>query len=179
MHYRRANDADFEKIFELQNKNLLSAINPSERSDGFLATVFTIEQFREMNDALCVVVAVKGKKVCGYICTSPPDFFKKFPLQKAMLERCSQISHKNKPLSSYQTFVANPICIDKSFRGTGVYLGLCNKVLEFIPKTYQLAVGLISPENKRHLKAIWQGKMEAIDQFQFEEKTYLLFARFF
>ncbi len=52
VEYRRAAQADFEKIVELQDKNLVVNLSDGQKSDGFLSGSFTAEQFSRMNDDL-------------------------------------------------------------------------------------------------------------------------------
>lgn len=166
MEYRRAQTGDFEQIVDLQNRNLAWNLSAAERSGGFLSTAFTSEQFQEMDRSAGVAVCVEEGRVRGYLCAAAAEFYKAFPLPAAMLEKCSGLSYKGKPVVSYNFFVANPICIDKDCRGTGVYMGLRNKILELVSKDYSLALTFIADENQPSLKASPKAGWEIIGEFK-------------
>ena len=49
--FRRAETADdFQKIFELQNQNIVAALSKNDLKNGFLSGSFTLEQLRAVND---------------------------------------------------------------------------------------------------------------------------------
>jgi hypothetical protein len=74
MDYRRALPEDFAAIVELQNRNLEWNLDERARSDGFLSTAFSIEQFKRMDEEVAIVVSVDAGKLCGYVCASTPAF---------------------------------------------------------------------------------------------------------
>ncbi len=177
MEYRRPNPEDFQQIVELQNRNLRLNLSADDLTDGFLGTAFTIDQFKEMDRSIAVVVAIENDKICGYLCASTPEFNESTPAPSAMLKACSRITYKGKVLTDYKFFVATPICIDKKYRGTGVYIGLCQKILELIPHEHELAVGFIHTENHRHLKAREKMDLEIVGQFSLGENTFHIIVR--
>src|SRR3990167_3651620 len=151
INYRRASSVDYSKIIELQNKNLRNLNNHDDSSDGFLLTPFTIDQFKEMNSEIAVVVGINNETLCGYLCASKVDFNKKFPVLNALIEHLSEISFKRKPLNQYRLCISNPMCIDKDYRGTEMFFYLCKKILDFIPLDYEVAVSVVSIKNNRSL----------------------------
>lgn len=177
MEYRRPLPEDFSQILDLQNKNLFSALTSSDRKDGFLSTAYTKDQFLEMDRTLGAVVGVEAGKVCGYIFAGTEKFYRNFIRASALLDQCAKISYRGKPLTSYRFFIANPICIDKDYRGADVYVRLCDKLLETVPKDYDLVLGFISIENTRHLSAVKKVKMEVVGEFQSGEEKFCILAR--
>jgi hypothetical protein len=165
INFRRAQVEDFEKMVELQNRNLVSFLKENERGDGFLSTAFTAEQFQEMNKSIGVAVAYDDEKLCGYLCCSTIEFNKKFPFPAAAIKNCDQVFYKEKPINSYNCFMANPLCIDKNYRGEGVIIELCNKALDFIPQHYELALSFIADANQRSLSASKKVGMQPIEKF--------------
>jgi hypothetical protein len=154
MDYRRALPEDFAAIVDLQNRNLEWNLDQQMRYDGFLSTAFSIEQFKRMDEEVAIVVGVDAGKLCGYVCASTPAFNRSMPFPAAMLEYAAQTIYRDKALTSYDLCVTTPICIDRDYRGSGAYLGLCYKMLELVWGRYDLAVGFISTANARHLHAI-------------------------
>lgn len=114
MEYRRAQSVeDFQKIIELQNKNLPRVLSDIEKKDGFLSGEFTIEQFQAMNNDLCVMVCFDNEHLCGFLVAASIEFNQQFPLAKAMTDCFSKVSYKDKLLTEYKPFISGPGCIDK------------------------------------------------------------------
>src|SRR5258708_4553074 len=132
MDYRRALPEDYAAIVELQNANLEWNLDAQARSDGFLSTAFSIEQFKRMNEEVAVVVCYDAGRLCGYVCASSPAFNETMPFPAAMLRYARETVYLGKPLTAYDICVTTPICIDRAHRGSGLYLDLCHKMLELI-----------------------------------------------
>jgi hypothetical protein len=175
--YRRPQSADFEQMVELQNRNLISVLEPLEAQDGFLATAFTVEQFKEIDRGLCVFVAVDKDTVCGYLCASTPEFNQDFPILSLMLECCSTLLYHGKPLTDYRYFIASPVCIERAYRGKMVFAHLADKILNCIPKDYELIVTLISEKNTRSLHATEKMGLKIIDRFLAGDHYFYILAR--
>jgi hypothetical protein len=155
MEFRRARPEDLPAIVRLQNQNLEWNLDEKARADGFLSTAFSIEQFKEMDREIAVVVGYDGDKLCGYVCASHPAFNECMPFPAAMLKYArEQGVYRSKPLTAYDFCVTNPICIDKAYRGTRAYLHLCHAMLDLIEDRYDLAVSFVSTDNARHLHAM-------------------------
>ncbi len=171
LEYRKARPEDFQQILDLQNANLFSALDEKERSSGYLSTAFTLEQFERMHESLGISVCLDENKVCGYFCSSTPEV-NTAPIPRAMVKHCSILTYKGKPLNSYRFYIANPICIHKDYRGSGAYVGLIKKMLELGANDYDLAVGFVSKENYRNLRAARKLSVETVGQFSAEGQTF-------
>src|SRR3990167_4245127 len=165
MLFRRAQCDDFEQIVALQNQHLLTAIDQSDLANGFLATAYTVEQLMTMNRDMCVVVCEQDQLIRGYLGSCNLQFFQQFPVVSAMLCRLDTLMYRGQPLDLSRLYVANPVCIDAAYRGQGVYIALCQKLFEYLPKQYDIAVTLIPVENKRSLAATTRLGFEVVDQF--------------
>ncbi len=172
MKYRRVEPADFEKIVALQNENLVSRLSDAEKADGFLSTAFTAEQFQEMDRLMGMAVAVEDDKLVGYVCAAPASFHRTNPLWATMLERCAEISYRGQNFDSYRYCLGSPIGLQKEYRGSGLYAGLCGKILEILPKDYDFIVAFISNENVRNMKATIKMGFEVVNEFKFNEKDF-------
>jgi hypothetical protein len=91
-----------------------NGISTRRRADGFLSTAFSIEQFKEMDREIAVVVGYDGDRLCGYVCASLLTFNGCMPFPAAMLRYArEQGVYRGKPLAAYDFCVTNPIRIDK------------------------------------------------------------------
>lgn len=181
MQYRRVREDDYKQIVALQNENLSSNLTEEEKKGGFLSTQFTIEQFRAMDEALGLVVAVDGiETVTGYLAATTLAFNECMPVPAAMIRHCSQVMYRGAPLTSYRLFVANPVCIAKKYRGMDVFVPLCEKLLELFQRDHQLALAFISAQNHRSLHACQKKMhMQIVSEFTVGTGTFHLLVRDF
>ena len=172
--YRRMADSDLKGILRIQSENLLSSLNAAEREQGFLSGTFTAEQLQVINDDVAVIVAVSDREVLGYLCSSTCALNMQFPLLAHMISRFSQISYKDRLLSEHRTFIAGPVCIDKPYRGRGVFENLYRRLIEEVDGKYDVGVAFVSEENPRSLSAhVEKVGMEEADRFEFKGKRYI------
>jgi ribosomal protein S18 acetylase RimI-like enzyme len=172
--YRRARQDDFAAIADLQNKNLAWNLAADERAEGFLSTAFSIDQFRQMDQEVAVIVALDGAQLCGYICASTPAFNMSMPFPAAMLKHASGIVYDGKALMDRRLCVTSPICIDRAHRGRGIYLGLCRTMIGLIAGRYDLAVAFVSTANERHLRAVSKMAFDRLGEFEKDGHRFLL-----
>lgn len=176
MKYRRPLQADFEGMLALQNRNLLAVLTPKEQEDGFLNTAFSLENFRAMDKSIAVIVAVEKDKVRGYLCAATLAFKECFPFPAALIKHANNHVYKGRTLSSYRACIVNPICIDKDYRGSGMFMGLCQAMLPIISREYELALAFVSVKNLRSLHAC-QKMMTIIDEFAVGEHRFAMLVR--
>lgn len=175
MEFRRPSRNDFKDMLTLQENNLVTSLNQTERADGFLTACFTEQQFQAMNDDLCVVVCEDAGKIIGYACASSINFNKNVPLVAAMLEQFPHIVYRQKPLSSYRAFIYGPVCIDKDYRGKGILAHLFDQMIQIVRQEkhqFELLTVPISSENERSLNAHQKLGIEIVSQFTFNDKTF-------
>lgn len=178
MNYRKPIGDDFEKMVQLQNKYLKSVLSTEEQANGFLSVAFTADQFRAMDKDLCIAVCSDDQdQLRGYLCSSTPQFNQQFPLLASMINRFPHIQYRNKPVSTYHSFLTGPGCVDKKFRGQGIYLNLYQKLFEMIPPEYEIALTMISDDNPRSLNGSKNSGREVLGQFEFNGKLFWILAR--
>jgi hypothetical protein len=175
MEYRKAIESDFSEIAALQNKNLASALNPSDYSGGFLSTAFSVDQFKEMNDALGITVCLEGDHLCGYLCATTLEFNQHFPLQSVMIDSLKNIMDETRFILDYPLFFVSPACIDRPYRGTEVLSQLIKKMLSNISQHYERALTVVSADNHRSMKAIQKHGMKKLHSFEWNQKLFHLF----
>lgn len=180
MEYKRPDSEELEQIVVLQNKNLVSALESSEKSDGFLSEAFSMEQFREMDDDLCVLVGKDENTVCAYVCVSSVEYNKNIPIVRAMLDCFPQIIFKGKPLTAYCTAIPGPVCIDKEYRGRGILLQLYKELPAFLLKEHpelDLYAVLISKQNQRSINAHKKLGMEVVGEFAYKKGIFSILVK--
>src|SRR6516162_7355849 len=153
MEFRRATAPDYAAVYDLQNRNLRAKLTASERSDGFLSAAFKLEDYKALNDDLCVVVCVEEGRVLGFLVASTIEFNQNFALTRAMIARYPKAAYAGKSLELYRSCVAGPVCVEREQRGRGIFEGMYHRLFELLPSEYDLAVVLIAEDNPRSFKA--------------------------
>ncbi|WP_295388541.1 GNAT family protein [uncultured Thiodictyon sp.] len=176
--FRRAETTeDFQKIFDLQNRNLVTSLSESDLKDGFLSASPALGELQSMNDNICIMTCFSGMDLCGYHVATTPEFNKNSALLAAMMRQFSQIAYKGKNISEYDCFIAGPTCIEKRYRGQGIYPRLIAALFDFLGNTLnpaRLRISFASKSNPRSLNAQKKIGCEIIGEFQFNANEFFI-----
>ena len=173
MYFRKADKNDLNALVSLQNQNSIILDPTMDRSDGSLASVFTVEDFAAINRDIAIVVSVnEADKLLGFVCSSTPDFNLKVGLSSSMISRFAQGQFDGKALSQWHCAIVGPVCVERNSRGQGIFEGLYTALWQFLPSQYEVAVALVSTENPRSLAAHKKLGMLQVDQFVYSGTTY-------
>ncbi len=177
MHYQQAGEADYQGILDLQKRNFVDNLSELEKQSGFLSVAFTREQFAIMNQQTGIIVCKDSDNVCGYLCTSLPEFNKSFALTAAMLDLYSKLSFKNQLLASYPSVIVGPWCIAQDHRGLGIFEKMWSCMNNILPKNIDLMTTCISTKNPASFYAAQKVGMKAISTFEFNQKEFYILVR--
>lgn len=160
-------DSELQGILDLQRLNLLSEISESEKLEqGFVTVRHSLEQLRLMHDIEPHVIAVDGKKVIGYILAMTKESRNLVPVLVPMFEQFDRLIFGEKHLSHFDYMVIGQICVDKAFRGLGIF----DQMYKFYSSTfygrYDFAITEIALTNSRSLKAHQRVGFRTIHEFE-------------
>lgn len=172
-----AQQSDFEQVVSLQKRNSLAVLKADELDDGFLSSSFSATQFAQISESVALYVARNNSSVIGFVCASTPEFNRSFPLPAAMIERFPEISIGSHLLTELRSFITGPVCVDKNYRGQGIFEALYGALFEAQKTRFDVALALISVANKRSIKAHQKVGMDAIDSFRFGDREFFIVAR--
>lgn len=141
-------------ILKLQTTNLLTILTEEEKEkEGFLTVVHTLEDLIRLNEIEKHVIAKADNKIAAYVLAMTKASRDDIPDLIPMFAVFDQNNFKGKPISSYDYIVVGQVCVDKDFRGQGLF----DQNYAFYKNTYQgkyeLAVTEIATKNTRSLKA--------------------------
>lgn len=160
-------DAELQGILDLQKVNLLNEISEEEKSQqGFVTVRHSLNQLRLMHDLEPHVIAVDGEKVIGYILAMTKDSKNLVPVLVPMFAQFDRLVYGEKLLSAYDYMVIGQICVDKAYRGRGIF----DKMYELYRSTfscrYDFAITEIALTNIRSLKAHQRVGFRVIHEFE-------------
>jgi len=142
-------DKDLKQILNLQKNNLAENISNLEKSkEGFFTVKHTLALLKSMNKSFPHIIAKDNNKVIGYALSMTINFSNQIKVLKPMVEEISKIiTHDN-------YIIMGQICIEKNYRGTGVFKNLYQTMKKYLKKTnVKVIITEIDIENKRSFKA--------------------------
>jgi Acetyltransferase (GNAT) family. len=142
------------QIHELNRENLKGNISQQEQEEqGFVTWLYPISLLQQVHEIAPSIIVKEDEKVVGYALVTPVEAGSFHPDLQTMIDNLNSVIYKNKPLSSYSYYVMGQVCIDKEYRGKGVFNMLFQKHKELYNDEYELLVTEISTTNYRSQKA--------------------------
>lgn len=173
MHYRRADLKDIPAVKNLQKKYHVSTISEEDKKDGFVTTLFTQEQFKELieeEDGL--FIATDNGEIIAYAMAASWDYWSAWPLFQLMIEDLPSTEYLGTTLSTENSYQYGPIAIEKNYRGTEVLPNLFEFAKRKMHKKYPILITFINSTNPRSLRAHEKLGLDTIKTFEFNNNTY-------
>jgi L-amino acid N-acyltransferase YncA len=173
MNFRRVAQRDYPGILALQEANQFDNLTPEQRRDGFLMARFSAEQLAQMNRDAAIVIAEDGGRLVGYACCAGVEFSRSFPILAAMIATFRRTTYLGNAIADTRACIYGPVCVDRAYRGRGVFRGLIGKVKEELAGQYDVAAAFIAKTNARSLAAHVDGLgMTVVGDFEHNDGTY-------
>ncbi|MEJ8840904.1 GNAT family N-acetyltransferase [Lacibacter sp. H375] len=145
---------ELEGILELQQSNLAQGLTVDEiQSQGFVTVKHSYEVLKKMNDLEKHVIAKDDEAVIGYCLAMTKQSRFEIPVLVPMFDVFDQIVYKEKIISTLHYIVVGQVCVDKAYRGQGIFDNCYAAYKEFYQKKYDLAITEIASSNIRSLQA--------------------------
>ncbi len=174
MEYRNAVLKDIPGISELQKMYHISTISEEDKADGFVTTLFSEEQFRELIEKENgLAIACDGDRVAAYAMAASWEYWSEWPLFQHMIKDLPNVEYLGRTLSTENSYQYGPICIHKDYRRSEVL----PNVFEFsriqMNKRFPILITFINHINPRSYKAhVDKLGLEVIKNFQFNNNNY-------
>lgn len=145
---------ELEQVLALQLANLKQNISQSEKEkEGFVTLQHSKEVLDMMHAIQPSVIAIDAGKVIGYALVMHPACRPLVPDLDPLFSLVDTLAYKGRPFQQFHYYVMGQICIDKRYRGSGVFAGLYQAHKEHFSQQYDFVVTEISVNNKRSLRA--------------------------
>lgn len=174
LQYRNARIEDIPGVARLQSRYHVSTISPEDRPDGFVTTLFTEEQFRELIEGENgLAIACAGEEVIAYAMAASWQYWSAWPLFQYMIEDLPNTVYLGQRLSTENSYQYGPICIDRKYRGTEVLSNLFEFSRRQMAERYPILITFINQANPRSFKAHTEKLgLEVIKTFEFNANQY-------
>lgn len=148
---------ELEQILVLQQRNLPSNISEEEKQQqGFVTVEHNFDLLKRMNDVCPHIIAKEKGLVIGYALCMHPTFGDEIEVLLPMFRHiemaiASTSTSLNKELTNFM--VMGQVCVDKEYRGQGVFRALYSKMKEELIPAYSAIITEVDTSNTRSLNA--------------------------
>lgn len=172
--YRNASPEDVPAIYALQQKYHVATIRETDKPDGFVTTLFTQAQLKELIERENgIAVALDGDRVVAYAMAASWEFWSKWPLFQFMIDDLPNTTYRGRALSTENSYQYGPICIDREYRGTEVLPGVFELSRAQMNKRYPILITFINKVNPRSYEAHTRKLgLDVIKSFVFNYNDY-------
>ena len=145
---------DMEGVMALLKANHVSNMTEEEKKNGFVTTNLTEEQFvRLVEEEDGVTIAKDGDKIVAFALAASWDYWKEWPLFQYMIELLPQNTYNGETLSTTNSYQYGPVCVDKDYRGTGVFEKVFFASLANMEKRFPYMITFVNKVNPRSYAA--------------------------
>lgn len=171
IRYKQAStEEELLQILKLQQQNLPKNLSHQERQkEGFLTVEHTFAVLKEMNDACGHVIAVADQRVIGYALCMHPKFADSIAVLRPMFAEINKVVREQR-----NYMVMGQICVDKAYRGQGVFRELYQVMQRKLPKGFDSIITEVDTKNIRSLKAHKAIGFKELKKYQSGEKNWSL-----
>jgi hypothetical protein len=173
--FRRAQPPDYSAILRLQSANFIANLSEEERKEGFLSAEFAPEQVSRMAEDLGTTLATSNGEVLGFLCAFCNEFDHGSRVIAKMLDTYPLVTFDGKPLSSYNSYIYGPVCIDRAYRRRGAMRGLYQAQKQDLAGRFDIGVAFVSRSNPHSLNAHIAGLgMTEVGNFELKGNVYVI-----
>jgi ribosomal protein S18 acetylase RimI-like enzyme len=155
MHYGTAQtEAQLQGILQLQQANLAQSVDAeTARREGFVTVEHSLELLRKMNQPHPHILALDAEQVCGYALVMLPRWRDEIPVLQPMFDQFDQCTIQGKSLDQLPYFVMGQICIEKNYRGKGIFRGMYQHMRRCMQTNFHYIITEVDETNTRSMAA--------------------------
>jgi GNAT superfamily N-acetyltransferase len=147
-------DDELKQIVELSHKNHRMNVSETEKlKEGFISWEYSYELLKQMHDLHPGIIVKDDDTLAGYALVAFKEA-KTFHKDLAtMINKLEAIIYINKRLADYRYYVMGQVCVDKDYRGKGVFDMLYQHHKTVFKDMFDFVVTEISVSNHRSIRA--------------------------
>ena len=154
-------DKELEQILDLQQANLPKNISKEEsKIQGFVTVEHDFDILKQMHEVYPHTIAVANNKVVGYVLSMSIEFGNSIPVLVPMFNEFK----KHNIIEDF--IVMGQVCVDKNYRGQGVFRGLYNKMATTFSNKYNRIITEVDELNTRSLNAHYSVGFTDISEYK-------------
>ncbi|PKH49753.1 N-acetyltransferase [Tenacibaculum sp. Bg11-29] len=161
---------ELKQILALQAKN--TPINLTEidkKEQGFVTVQHDLAMLRNMHELHSHSIATHNDNVIGYALSMSKKFRGEIPVLTPMF---TEIDISIKSNSNY--IIMGQVCIDKNYRGKGIFRGLYTKMKDTFKSKHDCIITKIDTLNTRSIKAHKAIGFKELVRYNFNNQTWVV-----
>ncbi|MEO9022757.1 MAG: GNAT family N-acetyltransferase [Ginsengibacter sp.] len=163
---------DLEGILALQKANLAKGLTTEEiQSQGFVTVAHSYEQLKKLNDIENHIIASDNDIIAGYVLAMTQQSKSDIPILLPMFKTFESLVYENKKIADYNYLVVGQVCIDKRYRGKGIFDKCYSAYKKRYNRKYDFAITEIVNTNLRSLNAHKRIGFKEIHSYQTSDNT--------
>ena len=160
---------DLRQILELQQHNLIRNLTKDEmKAEGFVTISHSLEMLQQMHNMAPSIIIKDDDRIVAYALTMLRAFSTLVPVLEPMFEKFESLQWNEQPLNKLSYYVMGQICVDKAYRGQGLFDALYQKHKEVYSTQFDLLVTEIATRNHRSINAHKRVGFQTINTFRDE-----------
>ncbi|MBS1609300.1 MAG: GNAT family N-acetyltransferase [Bacteroidetes bacterium] len=145
---------ELQQILDLQKRNLKQHISEAEKEEqGFVTMSFSMPMMETLHAVAPSIIIKDDHNVIAYAIVLLQQGRKAYPALEPMFVNLEKLNWQGKPLYHYNFYIMGQVCVDKGYRGLGLFDMLYLKHKEIYQHQYDFIVTTISTSNLRSLNA--------------------------
>ena len=175
MRYLTALADDIEGVLALHEKYHIDSIDREDKKDGFVTTQFTQDLLLELiNKEKGLFIAKDDDYVAAYAMSASWDFCSRWPMFQYMIKYLHELNYMGQTVTVKNSYQYGPVCVDKRYRGTGVFGNLFEFARKEMNRKYSILITFVNKINPRSVKAhVDKLGLDLLKEFRFNNNTYL------
>lgn len=167
---------DIDGVLALLKANHVNSMTEEEKKNGFVTTNMTVEQMtRLIEQENGVTVAKDGEKVVAFALAASWDYWKEWPFFQNMITLLPENIYNGEPLSTQNSYQYGPVCVDKDYRGKGIFEQVFFASLANMEKRFPYMATFVNKVNPRSFAAhIRKAKLDEVSSFSYNNNNYWL-----
>lgn len=147
-------DEELKQIVELSRKNHRLYIDAGEKEkEGFVSWEYSFDLLKKMQDQQPHVIVKDGERLVGYALVALKEAGAFHTDLVAMFSYLETVKYNGKFLSEYKYYVMGQVCVDKDYRGKGVFNMLYQQHKKLFKDRFDFVATEISQNNTRSVRA--------------------------
>ncbi len=160
-------DNELRQILDLQFCNLPSNISDQEaQSEGFVTVHHNFDLLKKMNSPYPHIVARDGEQIIGYALVMLRTFQNDIPVLVPMFKEIDAIIYRGEILGDAKYFIMGQICIDKAYRGQGIFAGLYKEMQRRMSPHFDYIITEVDKRNPRSMRAHEKVGFENVHEYR-------------
>jgi len=147
---------ELEEIYALNLRNLKQNLDSEEKNqEGFVTWLYEMPLLQELHRQSPAIIAKDSEtqQVVGYALVALQESAPFHPDLADMIEHVRDIPYQGKTIADFTHYFMGQVCIDKAYRGKGIFRLLYEHHRTIYRDQYQLLITEISTANIRSQKA--------------------------